>query len=139
MAELQYHEEEALGRAYDARLMRRLLGFLRPYRGQVVVATLLVLAAAALELVGPWLVKIAIDQHISRDDLTGLGWIAMAYLGVLAIELAVGYFQMSIMQTVGQKIMYDLRLAIFTKLQLAEEPGLHRRVAAVVAYLRAAG
>jgi ATP-binding cassette subfamily B protein len=122
MAELQYHEEEALGRAYDARLMRRLLGFLRPYRGQVVVATLLVLAAAALELVGPYLVKVAIDQHISRDDLSGLGWISVAYLGVLAIELAVGYFQMSIMQTVGQRIMYDLRLAIFTKLQKMSLP-----------------
>ena len=60
------------------------------------VATVLVLAAAALELVGPWLVKIAIDQHISRGDLRGLGWISVAYLGVLAVELLVGYFQMSI-------------------------------------------
>lgn len=122
MAELHYHEEEALGRAYDARLMKRLLGFLRPYKGQVAVATVLVLLAAGLEIVGPWLVKVAIDGFIAHEDLRGLSMVASVYLGVLVLAFGVEFFQMSIMQTVGQRIMYDLRLAIFTRLQQMSLP-----------------
>src|SRR5688500_11401861 len=90
MTESAYHEEESIGKAYDARLMRRLLGFLSPFRGSVTLAVALVLAAAGLELVGPWLVMIAIDQHIAHGDLAGLSWIALTFLGVLVIEFGVG-------------------------------------------------
>src|SRR5258705_8976509 len=68
MAELDYHEEEALGRAYDARLMRRLLGYLSAYKLKVTIATILVLAQAGLEIVGPWLVKVAIDGDIGAGN-----------------------------------------------------------------------
>ncbi|MGH7726166.1 MAG: ABC transporter ATP-binding protein [Candidatus Eiseniibacteriota bacterium] len=122
MAELHYHEEEALGRAYDSRLMRRLLGFLKPYKFQVAMAILLVLAAAGLEILGPWLVKVAIDGFIAHDDLRGLSFVAGAFLGVLVLEFGVNYFQMFIMQSVGQRIMYDLRLAIFERLQRMSLP-----------------
>ncbi len=122
MADLHYHEEEALGRAYDARLMRRLLGFLAPYKWQVAIATVLVLTAAGLEILGPWLVKVAIDGFIAHDDLKGLSFVAGAYFGLLVLEFGVGYFQMFIMQSVGQRIMYDLRLAIFTRLQRMSLP-----------------
>jgi ATP-binding cassette, subfamily B, multidrug efflux pump len=117
VTELAYHEEEALGRAYDARLMRRLLGFLAPYRLQVALAVFFVLAGAAFQILGPYLIKVAIDGDIARGDLRGLAQVAVLYVCVLIAEFVVGYFQMSIMQTVGQRIMYDLRLKLFRKLQ----------------------
>ena len=122
MAELDYHEEEALGRAYDARLMRRLLGYLRAYKGSVVLATVLVLAQAGCEIVLPWLVKIAIDGDIAQRNVVGLAQVAVLYLCVIAAEFVVTFFQTKIMQGVGQSIMYDLRLALFTKLQRMSLP-----------------
>jgi ATP-binding cassette subfamily B protein len=126
MAEHDYHEEEALGRAYDARLMRRLLTYLGAYKGQVAIATVFVLAQAGLEIVGPWIVKIAIDGDIARGNLAGLTQVAALYLCVNAAEFAVGFFQMKIMQEVGQSIMYDMRLALFTKLQKMSLPFFDR-------------
>ncbi len=126
MAESDYHEEEALGKAYDARLMRRLLGYLAAYRGQVGIATGFVILQSALEIAGPWLMKIAIDGDIKLGNLPGLLQVALTYLCVLAAGLVVGYFQLSIMQNVGQSIMYDLRLALFTKLQRMSLPFFDR-------------
>jgi ATP-binding cassette subfamily B protein len=65
----QPHEEEAFGKAYDARLMRRLLGYLRPYRARVALAIVVLLAGAALELVGPLLTKVALDRAIPQSGL----------------------------------------------------------------------
>jgi ATP-binding cassette subfamily B multidrug efflux pump len=117
MSETAHLEEEALGKAYDARLMRRLIGFLGAHRGKVAVATVLVLTAAGLEIVQPWLWKIAIDSFIARGDFAGLTRVALVYLCVLAIEFGVNYFQTRIMQDVGQQIMYTLRHDLFAKLQ----------------------
>ena len=122
MAELDYHEEEALGRAYDARLMRRLLGYLRAYKGNVALATVFVLAQAGCEIALPWLVKIAIDGDIAQRNFVGLAQIAVLYLCVIGAEFVVTFFQTKIMQGVGQSIMYDLRLALFTKLQRMSLP-----------------
>ena len=68
----EFHEEEALGKAYDSRLMGRLLTYLRPHRGVVAISTVLLIATALLELAGPLLTKIAIDRHISGGDVDGL-------------------------------------------------------------------
>ncbi len=122
MSDTAYHEEEALGRAYDARLMRRLLGFLAPYKLQVVVAVLFVLAAAGLQILGPYLIKVAIDDTIAHGDMPGLARIAGLYICVLVAEFVVGYYQTSIMQQVGQRIMYDLRMQLFAKLQRMSLP-----------------
>jgi len=122
MAELDYHEEEALGRAYDAHLMRRLLGYLAAYKGKVLLATVLVLAQAGLEIMQPWLVKVAIDGDIRQGDFAGLLQVAVLYLCVLGAAFVVAFFQTTIMQNVGQSIMYDLRLALFTKLQRMSLP-----------------
>ena len=122
MADLAYHEEEALGRAYDARLMRRLLGFLRPYRLQVACAVFFVLLGAGLQILGPYLIKVAIDGDIARGDTAGLTQVALLFICVLLAEFVVGYFQMSIMQAVGQRIMYDLRMQLFEKLQRMSLP-----------------
>jgi len=122
VSEVAYHEEEALGRAYDARLMKRLLGFLAPYKGQVALAVVFVLAAAGLQILGPYLIKIAIDETIVHGDVAGLGRVAVLYICVLVAEFVVGYYQTSIMQHVGQKIMHDLRMQLFTKLQRMSLP-----------------
>jgi ATP-binding cassette subfamily B multidrug efflux pump len=117
MAELAYHEEEALGRAYDARLMRRLLQYLRPYKWRVAAAVFFVLAGAGLQILGPYLIKVAIDGDIANGDAPGLARVAILFVCVLLLEFVVGYYQMSIMQAVGQRIMFDLRMQLFGKLQ----------------------
>jgi ATP-binding cassette subfamily B protein len=117
VSEHEFHEEEALGKAYDARLMRRLLGFLGPYRRQVSVAVALVLAAAALALAGPFLTKVAIDNYIARHDLRGLSVVGLLLILVMLLQAAIEYGQLLIMQGTGQEIMYDIRMKLFRHLQ----------------------
>ena len=111
------HEEDLLGRAYDHRLMRRLLGYLRPYRPQVVAAVAVVLLDAVVQLAGPWLTMQAIDNGIRHRDLGYLDRVAALYLAVLLVGFGLGYLQTQIMQSVGQRIMMDLRMALFRHLQ----------------------
>ena len=74
------HEEEVLGKAYDARLMRRLLRYLRPYKQHVAIALAAIIGASVLQLAQPYLMKLAIDRYIARGDLAGLNRIAGAFL-----------------------------------------------------------
>ena len=111
------HEEEALGKAYDARLMRRLLHYLAPYWWLVGLAVLILAAASALEIVGPWLTMVALDEAIPGDDGRLLSFLAMAYLGALALGFILHYTQRILTAWLGQRIMYDLRKEIFRKLQ----------------------
>ncbi len=114
---MSQHEEEASGRAYDHRLMRRLLGYLRPYRGQVAWATLVVIGDSLVQLAGPWLTKEAIDHGIRHRDLGHLDRVAVLYLAVLLIAFGLGYLHQQIMQRVGQHLMLDLRRDLFRHLQ----------------------
>jgi ATP-binding cassette, subfamily B, multidrug efflux pump len=116
-ADAPAHEEETLGRGYDHRLMRRLLGYLAPYRWQVALAIVVVLADALIGLAGPWLTKEAIDHGIRHKDLGHLDHVAFLYLGVLVVGFGLGYLHHQIMQRVGQHVMVDLRLALFEHLQ----------------------
>ena len=111
------HEDEAIGKAYDARLMRRLLEYLRPYRWQVAVALAALVGASALQLTQPYLVKLAIDRYIASRDLAGLDRVALAYVAVLAGAFGFEYLQTYIMQMTGQRIMSDLRMRIYAHLQ----------------------
>jgi ATP-binding cassette subfamily B protein len=111
------HEEDVLGRAYDHRLMRRLLGYLRPYRPRVAAAIAVVILDAVAQLAGPWLTMQAIDNGIRHRDLGHLDRVALLYLAVLLIGFGLGYLQTQIMQSVGQRIMMDLRMALFRHLQ----------------------
>ncbi|HEX9722985.1 MAG TPA: ABC transporter ATP-binding protein, partial [Vicinamibacteria bacterium] len=113
----EYHEEEALGKAYDSRLMARLLTYLNPYRGSVFVAFILILAISALKLVGPYLTKVAIDDYIAEGDLAGLNLIAGLYLLALLVEFVISYAQVYVMNSTGQRIMLDMRREIFGHLQ----------------------
>ncbi len=77
-----FHEEDVLGKAYDARLMRRLLGYLRPYWLQVTVALAAIIASSLVQLAQPYLLKIAIDRHIAVGDLEGLNTLGLLFVAV---------------------------------------------------------
>ena len=112
-----FHEEEALGKAYDARLMRRLLRYLRPHWWLVGLAVMILAAAAGLEIIGPWLTKIALDDAIPQKDGGLLATLAMAYLGAMLLTFLLQYAQRILTTWLGQRIMYDLRREIFQKFQ----------------------
>ena len=111
------HEEEVLGKAYDARLMRRLLTYLRPYRREVALATAAIIGHSALELAPPYLTRIVIDTAIPAGDLPGVLRIAGVYLATLLGAFALEYSQTWLLQLTGQRIMFDLRMQIYRHLQ----------------------
>jgi ATP-binding cassette, subfamily B, multidrug efflux pump len=114
---MSFHEEEVLGKAYDARLMRRLLAYLRPHRWYVLGALLALIGDAVTQLVPPYLVKLAIDRYIAQGDLAGLDGIALVYLVVLVASFSLEYAQTYMMQMIGQRIMFDMRMQVYSHLQ----------------------
>ena len=120
------HEEEALGKAYDSRLMRRLLAYMKPYRWSVVVALGMVAVVTPLELAPPWFFQHGIDAYFvpamnklipENAAWRGIGWLSLFFLFVLVADFLAQYLQIRIMQRVGQKTMYDMRKGIFAHLQ----------------------
>lgn len=110
-------DAEVLGKAYDARLMRRLLAFMRPYRVAMAVAFLSIVGFSVLQLVPPYLTKIAIDDHIATGELRGLDGLALLLLGVLVVSYLFEFVQTYILQITGQRIIFDLRMHIEAHLQ----------------------
>jgi ATP-binding cassette, subfamily B, multidrug efflux pump len=110
-------DDEILGKAYDAQLMRRLLAYLRPYTGSVAIALAAIVAASVLQLAQPYLVKLAIDEYIATGDFAGLNRIALAFFLILLASFALEYLQTWTLQMTGQRIMYDLRMQIYGHLQ----------------------
>ena len=124
-------EEEVLGKAYDGRLMRRLLAYLRPYRWQVAVALVSIILKAGLDVLGPFLTKTAIDKYLahsagtssfldpvlSSQPLLGIAQISSIYVGTLVLSFFCEFLQTYYMQWTGQKVMFDLRSQIFRHLQ----------------------
>ena len=104
-------------RTYDWELFKRLLGYLRPYLGAASAALALIVAMAGLDLVGPWLTKVAIDRHIALGDADGLARVAGLYFLALGAAWAVRFAQLYIMQMTGQRIMQDVRRQLFRHLQ----------------------
>jgi ATP-binding cassette, subfamily B, multidrug efflux pump len=120
------HEEEALGKAYDSRLMRRLLRYMTPYKWWVVLALGLVAVVTPLELAPPLLFQKAIDGYFvpvmnkaiaETQAWYGIVTISGIYLLVLVFDFLAQYLQIRIMQRVGQQTMYDMRRGIFAYLQ----------------------
>ena len=114
---MSVHDEDVVGKAYDSRLMKRLLGYLRPYKAQVAIALVSIIASAVLQLAPPYLTRVAIDHYIADKDLSGLPVIAWQFLVVLLASFALEYVQTWMMQLTGQRIMYDLRMEIYAHLQ----------------------
>ena len=137
-----FHEEEVLGKAYDARLMRRLLGYVRPYRWMTVAAVTLIVLSSLLQLVGPLATAVALDLFIRPPENPaeqspvvahiqgfldargldptageGIAATALVYLVALVLTFFVLYVQSYVMQMMGQHIMFDLRAEVFGHLQ----------------------
>jgi len=124
-------EEEVLGKAYDSRLMKRLLTYLRPYKWQVAVALIAIVFKAFADVLGPYLTKIAVDKylapvagthswlgdHLSARPLAGIAQIAVIFVSLLVFSFLLEYLQTYFMQWTGQKVMFDLRSQIFRHLQ----------------------
>jgi ATP-binding cassette subfamily B protein len=128
-----HQEEEVLGKAYDSRLMKRLLKYLAPYKWQTIVALVAILIKAGADVVGPYLTKVAVDKYLanaqaanrhsfldswlSSRPLVGIGQIATLYVTLLALSFGMEFLQTYYMQWVGQKAMFDLRSQIFAHMQ----------------------
>jgi ATP-binding cassette subfamily B protein len=124
-------EEEVLGKAYDSRLMARLLKYLRPYRWQVAIALASIVLKSLADVLGPYLTKVAIDRYLapakgvasglwswlSPRAITGIAQIAAIYVGLLLMSFVLEFLQTYFMQWTGQKVMFDLRRQIFRHLQ----------------------
>jgi len=115
--------DEVQDKAYDRTLMRRILSYLRPYRGLVVLNIGLLLVVAVLQLAPPYLTKIAIDSYLTPSHLSsgarlaGLMKIVAIFFGALVVAFATSYLQIYAMSYVGQRVMFDLRMQIFRHLQ----------------------
>jgi ATP-binding cassette subfamily B multidrug efflux pump len=114
---VDFHEEQVLGKAYDARLMRRLLTYIKPYRGSAFLAIVCLIAGSGLSIIQPYLTKVAIDRFIRNNNFTGLDLIAILYILTLIFVFALSYSQTWLINLMGQKIMRDLRMEIFRHLQ----------------------
>jgi ATP-binding cassette, subfamily B, multidrug efflux pump len=136
-----HHEEEVLGKAYDSRLMKRLLKYLWPYKGHALTSFVLTVLSAPLVLAGPPLTKAAIDLFLAPDPskppsgfalflknlaerwgfggspYAGIAFIALVFFAANIAAFVVQYTQSIVMQAMGQYIMYDLRKQIFAYLQ----------------------
>jgi ATP-binding cassette, subfamily B, multidrug efflux pump len=123
-------EEEVLGKAYDSRLMKRLLQYLRPYKWPVGISLVSILIKAGTDVLGPYLVAIEIDRFLvpvprptpfdfllSTDPYVGIAQIAAIYVGLIALGFLLDYLQTYFMQWAGQMVMFDLRKQIFRHLQ----------------------
>jgi ATP-binding cassette, subfamily B, multidrug efflux pump len=110
-------EDEILGKAYDARLMRRLLSYIKPYKKYVIFAIFLNIVVSALGPLRPYLTKIAVDDYIVNSDYEGLLFIAVILFISLLLQAAIQYFLTYFTQLLGQKTIYDLRMQIFRHTQ----------------------
>src|SRR5262247_488580 len=108
--------DERLGRAFDRRLVARLAEAARPHRGLITGSMLLFPVIAVAELAQPWLLKVAIDDHILKSDWLGLTWVAGLYVTVLVVLYALRTVEAYLMQLTGQRVVHDLREAIFDHL-----------------------
>jgi ATP-binding cassette subfamily B protein len=128
-------DDDVVGKVYDGRLIRRLLTYLRPYKLQAALSCCAILFKAGSDVMGPYLVKVAVDtymtdptpealahpswaaQHLSKDAMTGITELGVLYLGTLLLTFALEFLQTYLMQWTGQKIMFDMRSQIFRHLQ----------------------
>src|SRR5437899_12862188 len=125
------HEEEVLGKAYDSRLMKRLLRYLKPYKWQVAIALAAIVLKAFADVLGPYLTKLVIDRYLapapgvrsalgdllSSQPLVGIAQIAALYVALQVFSFLLEFLQTYYMQWAGQKVMFDLRSQIFRHLQ----------------------
>lgn len=112
-----HRDDEIAGKVYDARLMRRLLAYVKPYKAWVAGSVLLLLGASAAELAGPYIIKMGIDNYIAAGDRGGLVFAALALLAVNVAAFVLNFFQIYLMNLTGQRVIYDMRTELFSHVQ----------------------
>src|ERR1700753_1468324 len=128
----QQHDDDVVGKAYDSRLMGRLLTYLRPYKLQAIISLVAILLKAGSDVLGPYLTKVAVDRYmtarpaldppawtrwLSSKPMTGVTQIAGIYLGALVVSYLLEFVQTYLMQWTGQKVMFDMRRQIYRHIQ----------------------
>jgi ATP-binding cassette subfamily B multidrug efflux pump len=128
----QQHDDDVVGKAYDSRLMGRLLTYLRPYKLQAVISLVAILLKAGSDVLGPYLTKVAVDRYmttrpaphpasltrwLSSNAAVGVTQIASIYLATLVFSYLLEFVQTYLMQWTGQKVMFDMRSQIFRHIQ----------------------
>ena len=127
----QQQEDEIVGKAYDGRLMRRLIRYLYPYKFAAITSLIAILIKAGSDVLGPYLTKVAVDRymtqsttksswlarHLSDNAVTGISQLAGLYLASLVLSYFLEFVQTYLMQWTGQKVMFDMRSQIFRHLQ----------------------
>lgn len=111
------YEDEIVGKMYDRRLMARLIRYVQPYNRLMLIVMLILPLVAATKLAQPYILKIAIDNHIVNHHMAGLPALAAAFLGVILAESVFTFAEVYLLQYIGQKVMYDIRVALFTHIQ----------------------
>jgi ATP-binding cassette subfamily B protein len=112
-----FYEKELTGRAFDRKTALRLFRFIRPYWYLLALTIFLLLLTAGLQIVGPFLIKLAIDNYITPGQFEGLSYIVLLYGLAILFEFVIRYFQGYYTEYLGQKIMYDMRMEIFSHIQ----------------------
>jgi len=107
------YEEEIAGKAYDTALLRRFARYVAPYRFSIMVVVLILPLVAACRLAQPWVIKLAIDNHIISGTLAGLEVIALGFLGILIVESILSFLEVYLLQSVGQRVMSDMRTELY--------------------------
>ncbi len=111
------YEDEILGKAYDRRLLGRFLGYLRPYRWLVAWSLLLLPFITAAKLAQPWILKVAIDSHITAGRMEGLPFLSLGYFALILADGLLTYLEIYLLQYLGQRVMFDLRVELFGHIQ----------------------
>ena len=111
------YEDEILGKAYDRRLLGRFLGYLRPYRWLVAWSLLLLPFITAAKLTQPWILKVAIDSHITAGRMEGLPFLSLGYFALILADGLLTYLEIYLLQYLGQRVMFDLRVELFGHIQ----------------------
>jgi ATP-binding cassette subfamily B protein len=118
MMDMPYSDEDdAIGKVYDSRIVRRLSGYLKPYMGPIVVSIVMLVAVAALEIVGPLILKEAIDNQILKGETNKLALLSGLFVAVLLANFVTRYAQAVLMAYVGQSVMIDMRVQLFGHMQ----------------------
>ena len=111
------HEEDTLGKVYDSQIIARLWRYARPYGKQLMLSLLLLIGVSAAQLAQPYIVKLAIDDFITRGRTDGLGPLVLLFLTALIIEVVLRWIQLYVLQLTGQNVVYDIRSHAFSHLQ----------------------
>ena len=109
--------EDQLDKGYDPKVARGLAQFLKPYYAQMLIAFVLMIIVTAASVSGPYFVKLAIDEGITKNDVMALRNIALIYFGISVVQVATNIVRIRLMSRVGQNILYDVRMAMFNHLQ----------------------